>query len=64
MKVELDSSNYAIKGDLKNETDIAKSKFARKVDLPSSESEVDKSGIDKLEKVPTGLSSLIVKQIN
>ena len=64
MKAELDASNYAIKGDLKNETHIAKSKFAKKVDLTSSKSEVDKLGIDKLEKVPTGLSSLIVKQIN
>ena len=31
MKAELDASNYAIKGDLKNETHIAKSKFAKKL---------------------------------
>ena len=30
----------------------------KKVDLASLKSEVDKLGIDKLEKVPTGLNSL------
>ena len=33
-------------------------KFARKVDLASLKSEVDKLDIDKLEKIPTGLNSL------
>ena len=37
---------------------LIQSKFARKVDLASLKSEVDKLDIDKLEKVPTGLNSL------
>ena len=50
MKVELDLSNYATKTDLKNATGIDKSSFAKKVDLPSLKSNVDKLDIDKLKK--------------
>ena len=46
-------SNYATKADLKNVTGVDTSKFAKKIDLASLKSEVD-----KLEQVPTGGSSL------
>ena len=56
MKRELDLSNYTTKADLKNETDVNASKFAKNDDLASLE-----SAVDKLEKVPTGLNSLTSK---
>ena len=37
---------------------VETSQFAKKVDLASLKCEVDKLGIDKLEKVPTGLKNL------
>ena len=49
VKFELDFSNYAAKADLKNATGVDLSKFAQKV---------DKSDIDNLKNVPSGLSSL------
>ena len=58
VKVELDLSNYATKVDLKNATGVDTSKFAKKVDLASLKSEVD-----KWEKVPTCLNSLKIRQI-
>ena len=58
VKVELDLSNHATKGDLKNKTGLESSDFAKKVDLVGLKSEIDNSDINKLEKVPTGLSSL------
>ena len=45
------------KVDFKNATGADVSKFAKKVDLASLKSEVDKLDIDKLEKVPNGLNS-------
>ena len=45
------------KVDLKNATGTDVSKFAKKVDLASLKSEVDKLDIDKLEKAPNGLNS-------
>ena len=57
VKVELDFSNYATKTDLKNATGIDTSSFAKKVDLASLKSNVDKLDIDKLKNVPTNLSS-------
>ena len=42
VKVELDLSNYAIKGDLKNAIGVDKSKFAKKVNLANLKSNVDK----------------------
>ena len=62
MKAELDLSNYAINADLKNSTSVDTSakfaKFAKKVDLTSLKSNVDKLGFEKLKNVPSGLSSL------
>ena len=58
VKVGLDLSNYTSNSDLKNETGVDTSKFAKKIDLASLQSEVDKLDIDKLENVPTGLNSL------
>ena len=39
----------------KNRTGVDASKFLEKVDLASWKSEVDQLGIDKSEKIPTGL---------
>ena len=58
VKVELDLSNYETKADFKNATGVVTSKFAKKVDLASLKSDVDKLDIDKLKNVPTGLNSL------
>ena len=61
VKVELYLSNYTTKADLKNVTDVDTSKLAKKVDLASLKSEVDKLDMDKFEKVPTGLNSKFEK---
>ena len=58
LKVELDLFNYATKTDLKNATEIDTSSFAKKVNLASLNSNVDKLDIDKLENLPTNLSNL------
>ena len=58
MKVELDLSNYATKADLKNATGVDTLKFAKKVDLASLKSEIDKFGIGKLETTSVDLSKL------
>ena len=52
VKIELYLSNYATKTDLKNPTGIDTSSFAKKADLASLKSNVDKLGIDKLKNVP------------
>ena len=57
-KVESDLSNYATKADLKNATGVNTSKFAKKVDLASLKSNVDKLDVDKLETVLVDLSKL------
>ena len=54
-------SNYATKADLKYATGIDASFFAKKVDLASLKSNVDKLDIDKLKKVPTNLKISKVK---
>ena len=61
MQFELDLSDYATKADLKNVTGVDTSKFAKKVDLASLKSNVDKLDIDKLKNVPIGLNSLKIK---
>ena len=58
MKVELDLSNYATKADLKNATGVDTLKFAKKVDLASLKSEIDKFDIGKLETTSVDLSKL------
>ena len=50
--------NYATKAVLKNATGADTSKFAKKVDLASLKSHVDKLDIDKLKNVLTNLSNL------
>ena len=57
VKVELDLPKYTTKADLKNVTGVDTSKFAKKVDLANSKSNVDKLDIDKLKNVPYNLSS-------
>ena len=53
VKVELDLPNYA-----KNTTGVGTSKSAKKVDLASLKTNVDKLDIDKLKNVSIGVSSL------
>ena len=58
MKVELDLSNYATKADLKNAAGVDTFEFAKKVDLASLKSEIDKLDIGKLETTSVDLSKL------
>ena len=58
VKIKLDLSNYATKLDLENVTSVNISKFPKKVDLASLESETDKLDIVKLETTPVDLSKL------
>ena len=55
INVKVNLSNYATKADLKNATGVDTSKFAKKVDLTSLKSNVDKVDIDKLKNVLTDL---------
>ena len=54
LDVELGLSNYATKSDFKKDFEV----FAKKVDLASLKSDIDKIGIDKLKKLLMGLSNL------
>ena len=58
IKVKVDLSNYATKGDIKNISHVDTSSFALKTNLASLETKVDKLDIDKLVPVPTDLSKL------
>ena len=58
MKVELDLYDYATKADLKSAAGVDTSTFAKKVDLASLKSNVDKLDIDRLKNVPTNLNNL------
>ena len=58
VKVELDLSNYATKAVLKNATGVDTFEFAKKVDLASLKSEIDKLDIGKLETTSVDLSKL------
>ena len=58
VKIELNLSNHATKGDLKKETGADKSEFAKRTDLASLKSEVDELDIDKLKTFPDTLSKL------
>ena len=57
MKVELDLSNYATKADVKNARGVGTSKFAKRVDLASLKSNIEKLDIDKLKNGSTNLSN-------
>ena len=50
-------SNYAIKTDLKNATDVDTSGVAKKTDLVNLKSDVDKLDIDELKNIPSNLSN-------
>ena len=54
-------ANYETKSDLRNATVVETSDFTKKADLVSLNSGIDKSDIDKIEKVPIGLSCLKTK---
>ena len=57
VKDELHLASYATNSDLKS-TGIVTSKYAKKADLATLKSEVDKLDIKELKKVPSGLDSL------
>ena len=57
MKVELDLSNYATNVDLKIAKGVDTSYFAKKTDLVSLKSDVDKLNIDKLKNVLSNLNN-------
>ena len=48
-------SNYATKSDLKKATGADTSKFARKTDVVSLKSDIEKLDVDKLKTVPLDL---------
>ena len=56
INVKVDLSNYATKTDLKNISHIDVSSYARKSNLASLKTEVDKPDIDKLTSVPIDLA--------
>ena len=58
IKVELDLSNYATKGDVKNITHVDVSSYATKTNLAALKTEVDKIDVDKLKTVPDDLAKL------
>ena len=58
MKFEFDLFHYTTKADLKNETVVDISYFAKKDDLVNLKSNLDKLDIDKLKNVPRGLISI------
>ena len=58
IKVELDSSNYATKDDVKNITHVDVSSYATKTNLAALKTEVDKIDADKLKTAPADLAKL------
>ena len=58
VKAELDLYKSATKADLKNATVDDASKLAKKADLESLKSELDKFEINKLKNVPSNLNNL------
>ena len=63
IKVKIDLSNYATKGDIKNILRVDTSSFALKTNLANLKTEVDKLDFDKLVPVPTDLMVLLKKLI-
>ena len=55
---KVDLSNYAIKTDIKNITQVDTSGFALKTNLANLKTEIDKLDIDKLKSLPNNLSKL------
>ena len=51
-------SNYTTKSDLKNTRSVDISDFAKKTDLASFKSDIDKLNVDKLNNVQSSLDSL------
>ena len=58
IKVKVDLSNYSTKTDFRNVTHVDTSSFALKTNLAKLKTEVDKSDIHKLVRVPSDLSKL------
>ena len=58
VKIKLDLSNYATKADLINEAGVGTSNLAKKVDLASLKSNVDKLDTEKLKNVRSKFSNL------
>ena len=58
IKVKVDLSNYSTKTDFRNVTHVDTSSFALKANLAKLKTEVDKSDIHKLVRVPSDLSKL------
>ena len=51
-------SDYATKADLKHSADVDTSDISKATDLANLKCDIDKLDIDKLKKLPSGLSSL------
>ena len=58
INVKVDLSSYVTKTDLKNVTHVDTSSFARKTNLASLKTEVDKLDVDRLVPVPVDFSKL------
>ena len=58
IKVKLDLTNYATKGDVKNITHVDVSSYATKTNLASLKTEVDNIDTDKLKTVPADSAKL------
>ena len=58
IKIKVDLSNYATKGDIKDITHVDTSNFALKKNLANLKTEVDKLDTDKLAPIPADLSKL------
>ena len=58
INVNVDLSNYATKGDIKNISHVDTSSFTLKTNLASLKIEVDKLDTDKLKILPNNLSNL------
>ena len=61
MKFELNLSNYATKGNLKNTAGVNSLNFAKKADLANVKSDVDNLDNDKLKNVSNDLSNFKIK---